>query len=47
MDLKTWNLICAFVHGGQGIAAIILTAIRLDNAKNFRVPLKTHYAVQE
>ena len=45
MDLKTWNFLCFFVHGAQGIAAIILTALSLENAKNFRVPLKTHYAV--
>jgi hypothetical protein len=45
MDLKTWNGLCAIVHGVQGIVAICLTALSLENAKNFRVPLKTHYAV--
>jgi hypothetical protein len=45
MDLKQWNFLCAIVHGFQGIAAIYLTSVQLETAKNFRVPLKTHYAV--
>ena len=44
-SLVTWNWACAFLHLAQGIAAIYLTTSELQNAKDFRVPLITHYAV--
>lgn len=43
VNLNRWNWVCFCIHFLQGVAAI-LTTLFLENAKNFRVPLLTHYA---
>jgi len=43
-NLFWWNALCALFHGTQVVAAIIYTVVS-DNAKDFRVPIITHYAI--
>lgn len=43
-DLRGWNVLCYVLHLGQAIAAVIYTT-QLENARNFRTPLQTNYAI--
>lgn len=43
-NLFWWNAACAFFHSTQVAAAIVYTLLS-ENAKDFRVPILTHYAI--